>query len=250
LSQLRTLHHFDCNEPAMFRLSLVGTIAAAAALAALQTTAAYAEGTKVMSSANASVVKPLENGHITANGLKYFYQIHGKGEPLLLLHGGLGQFEIFEPVLPALTANRQVIGVDLHGHGRTELGDRDISLIDMGNDMAVILKQLGYDQVDVLGYSLGGKVAFRLAAQHPAMVRRLVLVSVGCAQDGVYPEMLPLQAQMGSGMMEVMRNTPVYQSYVAVAPHPEDIPRLLDRIGASMRKPYDWSEDVKKRTCR
>ena len=110
----------------------------------------------------------------------------------------------------------------------------------------MVLKALGYDQVDVLGYSLGGGVAFRLAVQHPETVRRLALVSAGFAQDGFYPEMLPKQAQVGAAMAEMMKDTPMYQSYAAVAPHPEDFPKLLDRMGALMRKPYDWADDVKK----
>jgi len=230
----------------MLRRHLISLFAAAAALVTLPTITTHAKEAKAMSAATTSTTQPLKSGHVTANGIKYHYQIHGKGEPLLLLHGGLGQFEMFAPVLPALTANRQVIGVDLQGHGRTELGDRDIDLVDMGDDMAVVLKQLGYDKVDVLGYSLGGGVAFRLAVQHPAMVRRLALVSTGYAQDGFYPEMLPMQAQVGSGMMEMMKDTPMYQSYIAIAPHPEDFPKLLDRMGAAMRKGYDWAEDVKK----
>jgi pimeloyl-ACP methyl ester carboxylesterase len=118
----------------------------------------------------------------------------------------------------------------------------------MGNDMTVILKNLGYGQVDVLGYSMGGGVALRFAVQHPEMVRRLVLVSTPYAQDGFYPEMLPQQAQVGAAMAEFMKETPMYKSYIAVAPHPEDFPKLLDRMGEFMRKPYDWSEDVKKLT--
>ncbi len=190
--------------------------------------------------------KPIRSGHLDVNGLSYYYEVHGKGEPLLLLHGGLGQIEMFGPVLAILSKNRQVIGVDLHGHGRTSLGDREITLIDMGEDMAAIVKKLGHEKVDVLGYSLGGGVAFRFAAQHPQMVRRLVLVSASYAQDGFYPEMLPQQAQVGAGMAEAMKDTPMYKSYVAVSPHPEDFPKLLDRMGAYMRKPYDWSADVSK----
>ena len=188
----------------------------------------------------------VRTGYVPANGLNYYYEIHGQGEPLLMLHGGMGNIGMFEPGLPALAAKRQVIAVDLHGHGRTALGDRPISLIDMGDDMAVILKQLGYSQVDVLGYSMGGGVAFRLAMQHPEMVRRLALVSAGFAQSGFYPELLPMQAQVGAGMAEIMKNTPMYKSYMAVAPKPEDFPKLLDRMGEFMRTPYDWSEDVKK----
>lgn len=188
---------------------------------------------------------PAQNGHLAVNGVTYYYEIHGQGEPLLLLHGGLGSIDMFGPVLPLLAEGRQVIGVDLQGHGRSTLGERPISLIDMGDDMTTILKELGHEQVDMLGYSLGAGVAFRLAVQHPAMVRRLVLVSAGYAQDGFYAEMLPMQAQMGAGLAEYMTDTPMYQSYMAVAPIPEDFPRLLDRMGELMRNPYDWAEDVK-----
>ena len=189
-----------------------------------------------------------KSGRMEANGVNYYYEIHGAGDPLLLLHGGLGSIEMFEPVLPSLPKGRQVIAVDLHGHGRTPLGDRKIDLRDIGDDMAVLLEKLGFEQVDVLGYSFGGGVAFRLAAQHPSKVRRLVLVSAGYAQDGFYPEMLPMQAQVGAAMAEAMRDTPMYQSYAAIAPNPDEFPTLLDRMGEWMRKPYDWEQDVKKLT--
>jgi len=185
------------------------------------------------------------SGHVEIKGVDYYYELRGKGEPLLLLHGGLGSFDMFGPNLPILTEHRQVIGVDLQGHGRSTLGDRPISLIDMGDDMAAILEKLGFEQVDVLGYSMGGGVAFRLAVQHPDLVRRLVLVSAGFAQDGFYPEMLPMQAQVGAAMADQMKETPMYKSYVAVAPNPADFPKLLDRMGEAMRKPYNWAEDAK-----
>ncbi len=203
---------------------------------------------------NSQITKSaLKSGHVTANGVSYYYQVHGKGgrrraEPLLLLHGGLGQIEMFGPNLTALAKGRQVIGVDLQGHGRSSLGDREISLVDMGDDMATVLKSLGYSKVDVMGYSMGGGVAFQLAAQHPESVRRLVLVSAGFSQDGFYPEMLPMQAAVGAAMAEQMKGTPMYESYMALSPRPQDFPKLLDRMGALMRKPYDWSDDVKKLT--
>jgi pimeloyl-ACP methyl ester carboxylesterase len=196
----------------------------------------------------APTLKPAKSGHIPVNGVNYYYAIYGKGEPLLLLHGGLGQIEMFGPNLETLAKNREVIGVDMHGHGRTDLGKRDIDLIDMGNDMAEVLKKLGYQKVDVMGYSMGGGVALRVAVQHPGLVRRLVLVSSIYATDGFYPEMLPQQAAVGAAMAEQMKETPMYKSYMAIAPHPEDFPKLLDKMGAYMRKSYDWSADVKKLT--
>jgi len=192
--------------------------------------------------------KPNKSGHAAVNGLSYYYAIYGTGEPLLLLHGGLLHTEMFGLTLAKLAQSRQVIGVDLQGHGRTPLGDREISLIDMGNDMAGIVKQLGYDKVDVLGYSMGGGVAFQFAVQHPEMVRRLVLVSTPFSQDGFYPEMLPQQAALSAAMAPQMKETPIYKSYAAIAPHPEEFSKLLDQMGAYMRKPYDWSADVKKLT--
>jgi pimeloyl-ACP methyl ester carboxylesterase len=239
----------------MFQMPRAATTRALIALAITTATAvaappsAHAQGgSSTMQTAPAARPTPTRSGHVPANGVRYYYEIHGQGEPLLLLHGGLGSIDMFGPVLPMLARTRQIIAVDLHGHGRTALGDREISLVDMGDDLAIVLKELGFGQVDVMGYSMGGGVAFRLAAQHPEMVRRLAIVSAGFSRDGFYPEMLPMQEQVGAAMAEMMKETPMYQSYAAVAPHPEHFPRLLDRMGELMRRPYDWSGDVAKLT--
>jgi pimeloyl-ACP methyl ester carboxylesterase len=225
--------------------TLIATFATVAASFVAPTTVYAAQEKPSMQTA---IPAPTKSGHADVNGVNYYYAIYGTGEPLLLIHGGLGQIEMFGPNLATLAQSRQVIGVDLQGHGRTPLGDREFSLVDMGNDMAGVLKKLGYEKVDVLGYSLGGGVAFQFAAQHPEMVRRLALVSALFARDGFFPEMLPQQEAIGAAMAEHMKETPMYKSYVAIAPHPEEFPKLLDRMGTYMRKPYDWSADVKKLT--
>jgi len=228
----------------MIRRALRTSMLTAAMLAAPTLTLAE-EGKTEMQTPTPAATAPDKSGHIEAGGINYYYEIRGEGEPLILLHGGLGSVDMFQPLMPMFSEHRQVIAVDLQGHGRTDLGDRPISLIDMGDDMATILEGLGYGEVDVLGYSLGGGVALRLAVQHPDAVRRLVVVSAPFAQDGFFPEMLPQQAAVGAGMFEMMKETPMYKSYVAVAPHPEDFPKLLDAMGAFMRKSYDWADDVK-----
>jgi pimeloyl-ACP methyl ester carboxylesterase len=194
----------------------------------------------------ASAQPAAKSGYVKSNGIRYYYEIHGKGEPLLLLHGGLGSSGMFAPILPALSEHRQVIAIDLHGHGRTELGSRKISLIDIGNDVATVLRELGHPQVDVLGYSFGGGVAFRLAVQHPTLVRRLAIVSAGFSDKGFFDDIRAQQHGLTAEAFPMMKETPMYQGYAAVAPKPEDFPRLLQAMGDLMREPYDFSADVKK----
>jgi pimeloyl-ACP methyl ester carboxylesterase len=195
---------------------------------------------------NATCAEPAKSGYVKANGIKYYYEISGKGDPLLLLHGGLGSTGMFAPLMPELTEHRLVIAIDLHGHGRTALGDREISLVDIGDDVATVLTQLGYKQVDVLGYSFGGGVGFRLAAQHPQLVRRLAMVSAGFSDQGFFDDIRQQQNGLTAEAFPMMKETPMYQSYAAVAPKPEDFPRLLQAMGDLMRGHYDYSEDVKK----
>jgi len=198
--------------------------------------------------AQQTIPVPDTSGYVAANGVNYWFEIRGTGEPLLLLHGGLFTTELFGPVLTKLAENRRVIGVHLHGHGRTALGTRKINLVDIGRDLGVVLSKLGLRQVDVMGYSFGGGAALQLAAQYPALVRRLVLVSTPYAQSGFFPEMLPQQGSVSGAMADAMKETLMYKSYVAVAPRPQDFPRLLDAMGEFMRQPYDVSATVKQLT--
>ncbi|MFG3601415.1 alpha/beta fold hydrolase [Micromonospora chersina] len=178
------------------------------------------------------------------NGINLYYETHGAGQPLILLHGGLGSGEMFGPVLPALAARHQVIAVDLQGHGRTADVDRPLDLRTMADDIAALIDHLGLDRPHLVGYSLGGGVALRAAVAHPEKLGRLVAASAHVRSDAVYPEMRAQQGQVSGAAAEFMTDTPMYQLYQRVAPRPEDFPRLLDKIGALMAEDFDLTEEV------
>ncbi|HYU63912.1 MAG TPA: alpha/beta hydrolase [Verrucomicrobiae bacterium] len=179
------------------------------------------------------------------NGIRLYYETHGAGRPLILLHGGLGSGEMFAPVLPQLAERHQVITVDLQGHGRTADIDRPIDARLMADDVAALIDHLALDRPDLVGYSLGGGVAMHTAIKYPAKVRRLVCASANIRRDAIYPEMLGQQGQVSAAAAELMKDTPMYQSYKRVAPRPEDFPRLLEKMGQGMAKDFDFSEEVR-----
>ena len=152
---------------------------------------------------------------------------------------------MFGPLLPALAAGHTVIVPDLQGHGRTADIDRPIDIQFMGDDIAALITHLGLDRPDVMGYSLGGGVAFQTAIRHPELVGRLIMVSTNLRRSAIYADMLGQQGQLNAAAAEFMKDTPMYQGYVRVAPRPEDFPRLLDKMGASMAQDFDYSARVR-----
>jgi pimeloyl-ACP methyl ester carboxylesterase len=179
------------------------------------------------------------------NGINLYFETHGTGRPLILLHGGLMSGETFGPVLPALAERHRVIAVDLQGHGRTADIDRPIDIQLMAGDIAALIDHLGLDKPDLVGYSLGGGVAFFTAVNHPQKVGKLVMAAAHIRRDAIPPEMLAQQAQVSSGAVEFMKDTPMYQLYQRVAPRPDDFGRLLDKLGESMSKDFDFSEEMR-----
>jgi pimeloyl-ACP methyl ester carboxylesterase len=179
------------------------------------------------------------------NGINLYYTIQGTGQPLVLLHGGLGSGEMFGPVLTSLAERHQVIAVDLQGHGRTADIDRPLDVRFMGDDVAALIDHLGLDRPAVVGYSLGGGVAMQTAFRHPAKVGRLVAASANIRRSAIYPEILAQQGQVNAAAAEFMKETPMYELYQRIAPRPEDFPRLLDKIGEAMAKDFDFTEEVR-----
>ncbi len=197
-----------------------------------------AAGSILSASAFASAQTPtgsaVKTGYAPVNGLKTYYEIHGVGEPLILLHGGVVGITMFGPNLDALSQKRKVIAVELQGHGRTADIDRPLSYEAMADDIATLMKYLGIERADVMGYSLGGGVALQTAIRHPASVRKLVVVSATCKRDGWYPEVLDAMAQMGPAAGEQMKQSPLYRLYPNV-----NWAVLFTKLGDLLRKDYD-----------
>ncbi len=171
-----------------------------------------------------------------------YYEEHGSGEPLVMLHGGIGASETLAPLVPGF--DRRVILADLQGHGRTPDSDRPLRPESMADDVAALAAELGLDSIDLFGYSLGGTVALRTAIQHPELVRRLVLVSIAMRRDGNHPEVVVAMEGLTEAAAEPMKASPVYAHYAEVAPRPEDWPVLIRKTGELLRVDYDWTAEI------
>ncbi|WP_332701536.1 alpha/beta fold hydrolase, partial [Devosia sp.] len=187
---------------------------------------------------------PSKSGYAPVNGVEVYYAVYGEGEPLVLLHGGLMSIEMFGPVLAELAKTRQVIGVDLQAHGRTLPFDRPMSFKAMATDIAELIKWLGFEKADIMGYSFGGSTALRTALDHPEVVGRLIVVSAPFAYSGWHDYNAEGMRQMGAHMADAMKATPIYGAYAAIAPDPENWPKLLEQMGSMIGKDYDWSAEI------
>ena len=183
-------------------------------------------------------------GYAPVNGLELYYEISGEGAPLVLLHGGFGATEMFGGLLPTLTAEHQVIAVDLQGHGRTADIDRPWRIESMADDIAALIAHLGLGKAAIMGYSLGGAVALQTAIRHPELIERLIVVSAPFRRTGWYPESLTGMDQMGAHVADFMKQTPMYEMYARIAPCPDDWSKIWGKMGDLLRQDYDWSAGV------
>jgi pimeloyl-ACP methyl ester carboxylesterase len=198
-----------------------------------------------LTSADAMPMTQPRAGYAPVNGLQMYYEIHGTGLPLILLHGGLGTISLmFGQLLPRLAENRQVIAVELQGHGHTADIARPLSYAQMADDVAALCEHLGLEHADIFGYSLGGGVALQTAIRHAELVRKLGLASVVFRRVGWYPEALAGMAALNADFAVAMMQFPLYEHYARVAPRPDDWPNLVVKLSQMLGQDYDWSEGV------
>jgi pimeloyl-ACP methyl ester carboxylesterase len=183
-----------------------------------------------------------KSGHVAVNGVELYYEIHGEGSPLVMLHGGVNPSDMFGAPLAAMAETHQVIAIHLRGHGFSTDADEPWSCEQMADDVAALLGELGIEKIGVMGWSLGGAVAYQTAIRHPELVLRLVVISASVRHDGNFPE---IQAQFDAMPAMAPQIAPqVAQSPLAALYPDVDWEVMFRKTGEMLQERYDWSADV------
>ena len=176
------------------------------------------------------------------NGLSMYYELHGAGRPLVLLHGNLSTIDVdFGRMIPCFAKTRQVIAVEQQAHGHTADIDRPLTTRQMAADTAALLRHLGIEQADLFGYSMGSGIALQLAVDHPELVRKLAVASFAHRLDGLHPGLVEGLEQVTP---EVLEGSPFQQAYAREAPRPEDWPRMVAKVTALNRQLPEWPAEA------
>jgi len=184
-------------------------------------------------------------GYAPVNGLKMYYEIHGSGEPVVLLHGSFMTItNNWTGWIGELSKTRKVIAVEMQGHGRTADIERDFTSENLADDVAALLDHLKIPRADLIGYSMGGAVALQCAIRHPKKVRKVVSISAAFRHDGWVKEALDAYPKLTP---EAFKGSPIEAEYKKLSPTPNEFPKFVKRVLAS-RKPYDFGADKLKAT--
>lgn len=193
--------------------------------------------------AAAQNIRPSDTGYAPVNGLKMYYEVYGEGKPIVLVHGSYMNIPLnWSQIIPLLARDRKVIVAEMQAHGRTKDIDREFSYENMADDVSGLLKHLKIDSADVLGYSMGGGVAFQVAVRHPEQVRRLVILSGTYAHDGWWPD---VEASYATFTPDMFRGTAIQHQYDSLGNDPARFDEFVKKVISIDLKPYDWSKEVK-----
>jgi pimeloyl-ACP methyl ester carboxylesterase len=183
----------------------------------------------------------MSSGYADVSGLRLYYEIHGEGRPLVLLHGALsGIRSSFGAYVDELAKSHRVIGLEMQAHAHTADIDRPLRIKSMAADTIAALEQLGVAQADLFGYSMGAGVAFQVAQDRPDLVRKVVLMSLSLDESGFHPGALDQLAQL---QPEWLVGSPWQQDYAASAPNPDDFPALVAKVKDMNANLPRWSDE-------
>jgi pimeloyl-ACP methyl ester carboxylesterase len=188
-------------------------------------------------------IRPSDTGYAAVNGLKMYYEVYGTGKPIVLLHGSYMNIPLnWAHIIPMLANNRKVIVAEMQGHGRTKDISRELSYEGMADDVSGLLKHLKVDSADILGYSMGGGVAFQFAVRHPEQLRRLVILSGTYSHDGWWPD---VEAMYSTFTADMFKGSPIQKQYDSFGNDPARFADHVKKVISIDLKPYDWTKAVK-----
>jgi pimeloyl-ACP methyl ester carboxylesterase len=238
LTKLQDMNKRIVTQTGLLLMIVIVTLACQSHQKETKPTAATSKDT-----ATSKGIKPTESGYAAVNGLKMYYEVYGEGKPIVLLHGSYMTIPLnWAHVIPLLAKNRKVIVTEMQGHGRTRDISREFSYEGMADDVSGLLKHLKIDSADILGYSMGGGVAFQVAVRHPEQVRRLVVLSGTYAHDGWWPD---VEASYATFTADMFKGTPIQKQYDNLGNDPGHFPEFVKKVISIDLKPYDWFREVK-----
>ncbi|MBV8389381.1 MAG: alpha/beta hydrolase [Mucilaginibacter sp.] len=189
---------------------------------------------------NGQQLKPAASGFAPVNGIKVYYEVYGEGRPIVLLHGAFMTIEAnWGQIIPELAKTRKVIAIEMQGHGHTPYSDRKLSHATMARDVVEVMDYLKVDSADVVGYSMGGEVAYEFAIQSPKRLRKLVIISSTYKSTGWLPE---VNNAFKSFKPEFFANSPLHTAYDAVAPDKTKWTSYLEQMFAFAKEPFDFGD--------
>jgi len=192
------------------------------------------------SQSNGQQTKPSQSGYAPVNGIKIYYEVYGEGRPIVLLHGAFMTIESnWGQMIPELAKSRKVIAIEMQGHGHTQYSDRKLSHATMASDVEGVMDYLKIDSADVVGYSMGGTVAYKFAIQSPKRLRKLVIISSTYKTTGWLPI---ISNTFKSWKPEFFNNTPLHTAYDAVAPDKTKWSNFIDQMIAFAAAPFDYGD--------
>lgn len=186
--------------------------------------------------------KPTDSGYATVNGTKIYFEVHGSGKPVILLHGAFYTIGLnWGELLPGLSKTRKVIAIEMQGHGHSPYSERKLDLATFAKDVVGVMNHLKIDSADIIGYSMGGSVAYELVTQFPKKIKSMVIISSTYKTSG-------WQAEVNSGFdglkPEIFRNTPIEVAYNAVAPDKNKFTKFIEQMIAFAGVPFNISDDL------
>lgn len=184
-----------------------------------------------------------KGARVAVNGMQMYYEVSGKGDPLIVLHGAYMNIPLMGAIVPKLAKTHKVYAVELQGHGRTTDLQRPITYPNLADDVAAFMNAVGLEKADVFGYSMGAAVGLQLAIRHPARVKKLAAASVSYDVEGWQPEFRAFIPQMTVEMFLAM---PLAKEYRKLAANPEGFPELVKKLIALEEEPMAWGQDVEK----